>query len=380
MYSIKLSITQIMTVTTAIFFLIVLSTTACSDDNFTGATDDSDTGEVGIVEGVVTATNGETPIQGARVWVKAEEGNSSSKSKATNSNTPETTTDIEGRYTLEGVPVGQRTIAAQRGVFYSEFNVDVETNSTVEAPAAALEPTSKLAYISGSFDSMENILVEQLGMEIGVHIEEIERSDLESIEALADYSMIFLNCGSSILGGVDDEVMGETLRQFISTGGAVYASDLELPVLWSIFPDYFPSGNSRSGGSGTIEASVTYSDLQQFIGKSDVEIAFNLGGWRGVDESTMSTNVETLLRGDYSTYEDAPLAVAVEHGDGALIFTSFHNTGAPTFDQRQVLIYFVYAFGNPGEMSAKMPIAKHNYPKMVMPPAEVHDHEHKLVW
>jgi hypothetical protein len=321
----------------------------------------------GSVTGIVTATNGITPIQGALVRLKTD-------SESSNYSGPEDLTDIDGRFNLENVPAGDQTLVATRGVFRAEKEVVIEADVVLEASEFILTPEKKLAYIPGDFDSIEDILTDDLGLEMDVHIEEITFPDLLSFEILSEYDIIFLNCGSDVAYEFEDEAETEALREYISSGGLLYLSDLEMPLLWMLFPDEFEYDKNHFGVEGTIEAEVTFDDLASFIGKSTVDIHFNLDDWMGLIDQTLSDEIEVLLRGDYLTYdfwtddeipvENEPLAILYRYGEGALIFTSFHNTGAATTDQRSVLNFYVFGFGGFDTQANLQPFADQHYPEI----------------
>jgi hypothetical protein len=321
----------------------------------------------GSVSGIVTATNGITPIQGALVRLKTN-------SESSNYSGPEDITDIDGRYTLENVPAGEQTLVAIRGVFRAEKEVVVVADMDLEVSEFILTPAEKLAYIPGDFDSIEDILKDELGMEMDVHIEEITYSDLLSFETLSQYDIVFLNCGSDVAYEFEDEADAEALREYISSGGLLYLSDLEMPLLWILFPDEFPFDLNYYGIEGTITADVTFNDLSSFIGKSTVDIFFNFDDWMGLIDQTLSDEIVVLLRGDYLAYDfdmddeflvsNEPLAILYRYGEGALIFTSFHNTGAATTDQRSVLNFYVFGFGGFDVQAELQPFAVQSYPEI----------------
>jgi hypothetical protein len=84
---------------------------------------------VGTISGVVLDKNGD-PVEGALVYV---DGNPSL----------EDTTDSAGRYTIEDVPIGQRTITVVKdGYVRDSIDVDVEADQTANPPPIALAKKS----------------------------------------------------------------------------------------------------------------------------------------------------------------------------------------------------------------------------------------------
>ena len=336
--------------------------------------------EFGTVTGVVTAANGVTPIQGALVRLKAE-GNTS------NYDGPQSVTDAEGRYVLEDLSAGDQILVVTKGVFLAEIVVNIQAGSTIEAAIAELKPVAKLAFIPGEFDSMEDILQEELGLELNEHIEEISPSDLLSADVLSQYAMILINCGSDIYFDISENEDFENLREYINSGGLVYLSDLEMPLLWLLFPDEFPFDEFYDGEEGTVHADIIFDPLSDFLGESSVDIVFDLDGWMGINEELISDLPEILIRGDYVSYdyftdeevlvEDGPLAIYLEYGDGAVIFTSFHNTGSATIGQRAVLQFYIFGFGDPDLQSIPSPIPMHHMSEASQRQGFVNSREHR---
>lgn len=293
---------------------------ACGDD---GPTDPGE-GGTGTVEGIVTAADGETPIPLATVTLASGSG-------------PSTETDTEGAYTLDDVPAGSQMLRATRGNFEVVFNVQVVANQTVTAQAAELEPIGGLAYVAGSFDHIEDLV----SGELGNPIDELTADQLGSAATLDAYSMIFLNCGLDESPASDPETIA-TLLAWVRAGGVLYASDWAMAYVQALLPDDILEIDS--GMEQAVVATVTDSDLEAFVGKDNVDIQYDLGGWIGL--KSISTAPRVLLRGDYDTGAetvlDRPLAIVVEEGAGRIIYTTFHNEAGVTIDQLAVLRYYVY--------------------------------------
>lgn len=336
----------------AVFFMALITVffTACSSDD--NGNFDLD-GPTGTVMGKVTAANGTTAIPGASVTIKW--------SNMDDPNLPRTTTDSQGNYSLDGVPEGSQTIVATRGIFQAEVAVDVIADAEVEAPVAALEATGNLAYLQGSFDSIENVVQDMLGHDIDM----VEPMIFTSPSELEDYRMIFVNCGSGAMYALFQEPEAiQNIRQWVSNGGILYASDLEHEFVMEVFPEFIMS--EGSGSSGNTTASVVSAPLADFINKDEVDIVYNLGGWSMPTQ--ISSDVEVLIYGPYpgGSSEDGNLAISFQHGQGELVFTSFHNSASATADQHAVLTYYVYGFGedsrsmfNSGDVKFEQVITPH---------------------
>lgn len=308
--------------------------------------------ETGTVEGQITAADGTTPIPGATVGLaSSSSSNTSAKSKASarplntvlsldatiQTDGPTTTTDSEGYFSLDDVPAGKQELTAKRGVFEVTFEVDVEPGTTTETETAELESTKKLGVVPGFYDSIEEILVD-----LGNEVDTLSVDDLSDASTLSEYSFVFINCGSG--SDYPDERI-DALKEYMENGGTVYASDQEEAYAKALFSDDISF--SRNASSQEIEATIVSDDLEQFVGKSEVDIQYDLGSWaRIVDlsEDIADTPGAVLLEGQPEEVEEGtePLAIKLDVGEGRLVHTTFHNEAGVTEDQEVVLRYFIY--------------------------------------
>lgn len=291
-----------------------------------GACGDSPTqGGTGTVSGVVVAADGTTPVPGATVQLATLPVNG-----------PIDTTDANGAYTLQHVPAGTQQLLASRGSFQSLFTVEVKANESVTAAPAKVAPTGKLGYVPGAFDAIEDIVRDSLGFTMT----ELTTTDLGTSLVLSQYAMIFVNCGSGSGGASATQLTA--LRSWVSGGGVLYASDLELDLVQQMFPEHILS--ALYGEPQDLTATVTSSALRSFISKSTVSLRYDLPSWTTPDQ--LSATPQVLLRGAFAnydtTYENKPLAILIPHGQGKVVFTSFHNEAGVTIDQLAVLRYFVF--------------------------------------
>lgn len=300
----------------------LLTAAACGGDDSTGVPDGGAT-----VSGVVVAADGETPIPGAVVTLLEVD------------DAPVDTTDLQGRYELAGVPSGEQTLLARRGVFEARITVTVDGDEAVTAPIAELLSTGDLAFVPGSYDAIEHIVRDQLGNEMT----ELSAEDFANASELAKYKMIFINCGADTWTIMGDAASLQNLRDYVRNGGIVYSSDLTLDLVKEAFPEAV-TGEQLSSDAQTIMADVVSPALRQTVGKSKVELAYDLGSW--ASPSALASSVEVLVRGDIVNYDetldDQPLAFVISAGQGKLVFTSFHNEAGITEDQHAVLRHFIY--------------------------------------
>jgi hypothetical protein len=322
--------------------------------------------DTGTVTGRITAADGTTPISGATVGLaSSSSSNSAAKSaddpvplnkvrdmsKTVDTNGPTTTTNANGEYTLNDVPSGNQTLAAKKGAFEVTFSVDVETNETVESDdnETRVQPAKKLGVVLGSYDSIEEIIAgsdedpEDDGLGYGGSLDTLQTSDLSNSSILDNYGIIFVNCGAGASFLPDDRVTA--LRNYIDNGGTLYVSDLEQDYAEEIYPG--TAAFNSNTGTQTVRAGIETNDLEQFVGKDSVDIAYDLAAWErvtSVSDTTSYPTPEPLLSGqpDELSSGSEPLAITYDADPGRLVYTTFHNEAGATADQRVVLKYYVF--------------------------------------
>jgi len=211
-------------------------------------------------------------------------------------------------------------------------------------------------------------------------------------EQLNNFDVLFINCGAS--------VPSDTVKPFVEKGGVVYASDFALSSITSAFPER--NLTYRSLNSQITRGIIKDEGIRSTTGKNDVEIDFDLGGWRLVT-SPLQSDVKVHIEGKVSgmwcdtceasnescwycysydcngyCYEEGceacgtvgcnlycleadddpeydsniassgcdcvfPFTFSFPHGDkgGRVFYTSFHQRANNTEDMKQVLNYLV---------------------------------------
>jgi hypothetical protein len=279
-----------------------------------------DPGGLGIVYGRVVAADGLTPVPATSVYLEANGAGSAVLS------------DISGDFRFENVPPGQHIIHAEKGNFKATVTMDVKGGQSNLAPNVELEALGKLAYVDGLYDS-----IEELVKKLGYLPDQLSLADLSDAAKLAQYRMIFLNCGSNIPEGA-----APTLMAWVQAGGTLYASDWELDIVQAMFPDDILTVGS--GPSQNVTGDVVDQGLQAFTGRTKVAIAYDLSAWKTL--SQISNVPAVLVRGtvatDLSGSQNQALAISFTVGSGRVVYTTFHNEAGVTIDQLAVLRYFIY--------------------------------------
>lgn len=146
----------------------------------------------------------------------------------------------------------------------------------------------------------------------------------EPFSGAYECDLLFVNCGTS------DRLDIDRVRQFVETGGCLYASDLTSGFLTQAFPRQFEFDGS--GSAGTVPANVVDAELQSMIGRK-VKVHFDMGAWSMLRRSAG----DVLVEGASPPYAGRPIMVGVEIGRGAVFYTSFHNR-AQASKQEQALL------------------------------------------
>lgn len=303
-----------------LILIILLSFGSCRlDSEIPPEVKVDNTVKTGKLSGKVMSQNGTKPIGGASIFTFDE------KYKIYY-----TTSDSDGNFTLEA-PVGNQTIHIQTGNgsnFRTEIAATVKNNETVNLNASQtkLNQVAKIAYLKGSYDKIEDII-----QNLGYNATLITNADLANINTLAQYDIIFLNCGSrnysanqSLYPAID-----ANLAIFVANGGSIYASDWDVSYLVG-GTDYTsscsPAGgfvpdtklcSTDTGSSGIIPATVNNAGLSTALGFNTLNIDFDLGTWQKITNYDPAY-WEVLVK---ETSSNSPLMIRTNH---------FTATGIPT--------------------------------------------------
>ncbi len=263
-------------------------------------------------------------------------------------------TDDEGRFLLEGVPAGLQTLVIVKGSFQSTRAVAIPPGGILELPEdeCALVPDElRIAVVRGSlYDHVEEVL-DDVGVEAG----DIDLYDgdwaerlLGADERVRDYRILFLNCRSAEATYLATPAMQERLRAFVADGGSVYASDQAydlIEVTWPDRIDFYGDDLARGAGdrgaiADALPAELVYPPLASAFGRVDATLRYALETWSVMVE--VGPDVIVYLRADSplmggTEIEDSPQIVGFEHGDGRVIYSSFHQEPGSHPDQLQIL-------------------------------------------
>ena len=233
----------------------------------------------------------------------------------------------------------------------------------IEEPAAppALASPLRLALTPPKYDDVGRLLS---GLGDGYRYDDIAMDDLLEPERLKPYDVVFVTCGyvprhwgRARLRDTDRgdgggqyaaetetiERLRESLRQYVGQGGTLYVSDWHFHLLRVAFPELIDWDRVGTGDAGRVTAEVVEEGLRKRLGPT-VELNFDKPAWRPA--ALKGPNVTTYLRGTYDLREGGrttgPLLVQFPHGDGQVIFTSFHNEKQNSETEKELLKYLVF--------------------------------------
>lgn len=210
------------------------------------------------------------------------------------------------------------------------------------------------------FDDMAKLL-DALGE--GFPYDKFDLDDLIEPERVGKYDVIFLTCSGMgptwLATQVGTSSRGlttytrnlatfakakECLRAFVRRGGTLYASDLHFGLVEECFPEFVDESRVDSGRMQVVHAEVVDPGLRELIG-SGLDLRFDQAGWKPA--AFKRGRVTVLLQGEYESdsgeQRTCPLLVKFTLGDGAVIFTSFHNEQQNSDAEIKLLKYLVFS-------------------------------------
>ena len=235
--------------------------------------------------------------------------------------------------------------------------------SEVAAPATNTRTSLRLAVTTPpwkNFDDMGGLL-DSLGA--GYHYTPISLDDLLDANRLSKFDVVFAACASAPREWMERRLrkaerantavfaakpeivdrLRESLRNFVSQGGTLYASDYQFDLLRIAFDDLVDPSKVGSGGKQTLQADVVDSGLKKRLGPT-IQLLFDKSGWRPA--AFTGSEVTTYLQGTYRLLDGqrqtGPLLVTFPVERGMVVFTSFHNNAQSSEVEKELLRYLVF--------------------------------------
>jgi len=305
---------------------------------------------LGGVSGRICAPSQQVYVANARVSMEHAYGTST------------TYTDQQGFFLLDDVPAGDWTLVIQKGSFYSSIQVFVPPNEVTElAEEECLHGTLDIAVVTGMYDNIGHLL-----RDLGLEFTSIDGLGPDGANFLRDptemekYDIIFLNCGMTYdyMEPAHMDAVAENVRDYVANGGSLYASDWAYWVVEKSWPDMLDFRGTDSvlwspavGKADTYRVSVLDPDMVASLGGVGyANVRYDLEGW--ITPTGFGSGVVPMVEGEYDFYNlmtgatlsgEGPLAAKMTVGDGAVIFTTFHNEAQITLDMEYLLREIIWA-------------------------------------
>lgn len=151
-----------------------------------------------------------------------------------------------------------------------------------------------------------------------------------SLDVLSHNDILFLNCHTHCKRSAGK--LKNQLRDFVSKGGILYASDWAGALVAEAFGDFLAF--SDDGQAQTLSVQVVDSGLRELLGNT-ISLNFDLGGWWKI--SKVKKEAKTYL-----SHGKTPLSVSFKVGSGYVLYTSFHNKSQVSKLERVLLEYLVF--------------------------------------
>ncbi|MEO0231926.1 MAG: hypothetical protein ABIM29_05225 [candidate division WOR-3 bacterium] len=313
------------------------------------------TGETNVM-GYVYSYNGKYPLGGIKSYIQSSPSNYDY-------------TNSEGYFEIKDAPSGDQVLVLESGSFKTTINVKIKKgednvvstkNNPIKFGKETISPV-KMAVVYGDYDQIEGLLdsigfpkisspdVDSTGYVFYSYYTDI----LYNPQELSKFDILFLNC-SSYEDFRQDNIAINNLKNYINSGGSLYASDWAYDAIEATFPEYIDfygedtiPGDAKEGESEeNVSSRVSDERIKEALGKEKIFINFNLGEWVIIDN--VGNQTEVWVKADsIHTYTGAlfnkPLMVKFNYGSGKVIYTSFHNEAQITQDMIKILITVIYS-------------------------------------
>jgi len=318
-------------------------------------------------------------------------------------------TDRDGYFLLDNLPADQDYVVYVQygGETLSQEKVFIEDSQEVELEEPdCFDPLElDVAVITGDYDDFQEVL-DNMGFanyELidGLHTGEMTDFLLD-LDSMLQYDIIFFNGGHVEEGIIystedtegegdesDDEDFGDdtgesgsddtgagaddtgdapaaplydheqivqNIRDYVTAGGAVYASDWAYDVVETAWPealnfvgaDEIPNA-AQLGEYGLINAAVSDEALAEWLDKDHVKIEYDLPVWPAVEGAATTVSVHLTGAIDYRegtnvyTLTAVPLLASFTSGDGKVAFATFRVAKNADADVMLTLQYMMYS-------------------------------------
>ncbi len=346
---------------------LVLALLGCENDtSLTFKKEDEIIVNPGAIKGRVCDPSGRTWLADAMAYVNLVDEDGVIREVR------EAYSDADGRWELADLPGdSEYTFFVTYGATELDTQtVWVDSGETVEMPEPdCFDPLSlDVAVVTGDYDDFD-VLLDQMGF---ANYELVDGKDPATLAAfLADpaelsrFDIVFFNGGfteEDTVYNSEDEFDAtcatavQNLRDFVTAGGSVYASDWAYDVVelgWPERLDFIGADEIRNdaqlGDYEEVNAAISDTSMSEFLGKQYMSIDYDLPVWPPMEQTARSVSVHLTGSVPYSdglndyTLTSVPLLASFNDGDGKVVFSTFRVARNANQDMVNVLQYMMYS-------------------------------------
>ena len=277
-------------------------------------------------------------------------------------------TDRDGRWILEDLPPEYTyQVFVQYGddiIETHEVYVGDEDVVYIEEPDCFDPLTLNVAVVKGDYDDFDLVL-ERMGFANYTIVDGLLASSAQDffgdLEAMGQYDLIFVNGGFVEEGVIfsedgSHEIYLQNIRDYVSAGGAIYASDWAYDVVELGWPERLDFAgddtvidDAQVGEYDLVTSNIVDASLASWLDSPTIDIEYDLPVWppiESVDEAAVTTHLQgnVSYRIGTETYSlvDAPLLVSFTSGEGKVVFSTFRMAKNGTSEMMEILQYMMY--------------------------------------
>ena len=277
-------------------------------------------------------------------------------------------TPNDGQFQFGDMPEGSYELTMSSGSFESVAQVEVIPGETTDLGNSVCfdSDAADIAILEGQYDEITELLDDR-GLDYDVVGSDGPLGDgnedaaqfLADIDAMNAYDILLIECGrlwADLEGALFDfngdswdiEKAEANIREFVESGNRLMVTDHAQPFVQKTIPeavefyqDIAGTSAPRAGQAGEYTADVVDSDMEDALGKTTVELSFDMAGFT-IAEDGGGANSTVQFRADVptdsETVDDAALMVTYDDASGgAAIFSSFHTTQSSGVDNELIL-------------------------------------------
>ncbi len=277
-------------------------------------------------------------------------------------------TDRDGRWILEELPPEVTyEIIVQFGddiIEVHEAYVGDEDAVSIEEPDCFDPLTLNVAVVTGDYDDFD-IVLDRMGFANFTLVDGLSQTDtadfFADLEGMQQFDVIFVNGGfveEGVISSTDGshELLIQNIRDYVSAGGAIYASDWAYDLIevgWSERLDFAGDDliidDAQVGEYDLVSSNIVDASLAVWLESTTIDIEYDLPVWPPI-ESVDTAAVTTHLQGNVNyrigtetfTLIDAPLLVSFTSGEGKVVFSTFRVAKNGSSEMMEILQYMMY--------------------------------------